>query len=234
MIPTPMYLEKGLAGTVQHDIFSKLLSNRIIMLFDQINDNTACVVISQLLFLESVDPEKEIRLYINSPGGSVKAGLAIYDTIRHIKCDVSTLCVGEASSMGAFLLAAGTKGKRYSLENSSIMIHQALGAVPYGQATDIKIQADIITATKTKLDRLLAKLTGKSEKQISKDTDREHGISKNFVLRHLGSTPSLITMRFLFTNIWRMITLWTLMVRTMWEKGQKTVFSEICNKIAFM
>ena len=174
MIPAPLYLEKGFSGTVQYDIFSKLLSDRIIMLFDQINDNTACVAISQLLFLESVDPEKEIRLYINSPGGSVKAGLAIYDTIRHIKCDVSTLCVGEASSMGAFLLAAGTKGKRYSLENSSIMIHQALGAVSYGQATDIKIQADIITATKTKLDRLLAKLTGKTEKQISKDTDRDY------------------------------------------------------------
>lgn len=174
MIPAPLYLEKGLSGTVQYDIFSKLLSDRIIMLFDKIDDNTACVVISQLLFLESVDSKKEIRIYINSPGGSVKAGLAIYDTIRHIKCDVSTLCVGEASSMGALLLAAGTKGKRYSLENSSIMIHQALGAVPFGQATDIKIQAELIALTKSKLDKVLAKLTGKTEAQISKDTDRDY------------------------------------------------------------
>lgn len=174
MIPAPLYLEKGLSGTVQYDIFSKLLSDRIIMLFDKIDDNTACVVISQLLFLESVDSKKEIRIYINSPGGSVKAGLAIYDTIRHIKCDVSTLCVGEASSMGALLLAAGTKGKRYSLENSSIMIHQALGAVPFGQATDIKIQAELIALTKSKLDKLLAKMTGKTEEQISKDTDRDY------------------------------------------------------------
>lgn len=174
MIPTPLYLEKGLSGTVQYDIFSKLLSDRIIMLFDVIDDNTACIVISQLLFLESIDSKKEIRVYINSPGGSVKAGLAIYDTIRHIKCDVSTFCVGEASSMGTLLLAAGTKGKRYSLENSSIMIHQALGAVPFGQATDIKIQAELIALTKSKLDKLLAKMTGKTEEQISKDTDRDY------------------------------------------------------------
>ena len=174
MIPTPLYFEKGLSGTVQYDIFSKLLSDRIIMLFDTIDDNVACVVISQLLFLESVDPKKEIRIYINSPGGSVKAGLAIYDTIRHIKCDVSTLCVGEASSMGAFLLAAGTKGKRYSLENSTVMIHQALGAIPYCQAADVKIQADLIASTKHTLDRLLAKMTGKTEEQIAKDTERDY------------------------------------------------------------
>ena len=174
MIPAPLYSEKGLSGVTQQDIFSKLLSNRIILLFDQIDSNTACVVIAQLLFLESVDPQKEIRIYINSPGGSVNAGLAIYDTIKHIKCDVSTWCLGEASSMGAFLLAAGTKGKRYSLENSTIMIHQALGSVPYGQAADVKIQADLLSSTKEKLDTLLAKLTGKTAEQISRDTDRNY------------------------------------------------------------
>ena len=170
----PMVVEQTGRGERSYDIFSRLLNDRIIFLSDEVNDATASLVVAQMLFLEAQDPTKDISFYINSPGGSVKAGLAIYDTIRHIKCDVSTLCVGEASSMGAFLLAAGTKGKRYSLENGSIMIHQALGAVPYGQATDIKIQADIITATKTKLDRLLAKLTGKSEEQISKDTDRDY------------------------------------------------------------
>ena len=173
MVPIPTYLEKGLSGVVPCDIFSKLLSNRIIMLFDTIDRNAALFVISQLLFLESVDPNKDITIYINSPGGSVNDGLAIYDTIKHIKCDVSTLCVGEASSMGAFLLAAGTKGKRFALENSSIMIHQALGAVPFGQATDIKIQAEQISLIKEKLDRMLAKMTGKTEEQISIDTDRD-------------------------------------------------------------
>ncbi len=174
MIPTPTYLEKGISGVISYDIFSRLLSDRIIMLFDNIDRNTACIVMSQLLFLESVDPKKDITLYINSPGGSINDGLAIYDTIKHIKCDVCTLCVGEASSMGAFLLAAGTKGKRYALENSSIMIHQALGAIPYGQATDIKIQADLISSKKATLDKLLAKMTGKTQEQISADTERDY------------------------------------------------------------
>lgn len=174
MIPAPLYSEIGLSGMSQQDVFSKLLSNRIILLFDQIDNNTACVVIAQLLFLESVDPEKEIRIYINSPGGSVNAGLAIYDTIKHIQCDVSTWCIGEASSMGAFLLAAGTKGKRYSLENSTIMIHQALGSVPYGQAADVQIQAQLIAATKDRLDTLLARSTGKTPQQIAADTDRDY------------------------------------------------------------
>ena len=174
MLPTPAYIEKGLSGAKQIDIFSQLLSDRIIMLFDKIDDDIAGIVIAQLLCLEAADSEKEIRLYINSPGGSVDAGLAIYDTIRHLKCDVSTLCIGSASSMGAFLLAAGTKGKRYSLENSTIMIHQALGAIPYGQATDIKIQADRIEFTKNKLNELLSKLTGKTKEQIAKDTERDN------------------------------------------------------------
>ncbi|MBQ1186165.1 MAG: ATP-dependent Clp protease proteolytic subunit [Clostridia bacterium] len=174
MLPTPAYLEKGLSGAKQIDIFSQLLSDRIIMLFDKIDDDIAGIVIAQLLCLEAADSEKEIRLYINSPGGSVDAGLAIYDTIRHLKCDVSTLCIGSASSMGAFLLAAGTKGKRYSLENSTIMIHQALGAIPYGQATDIKIQAERIEFTKNKLNTLLSKLTGKTKEQIANDTERDN------------------------------------------------------------
>lgn len=174
MIPTPIFYENTTAGTKQWDVFSKLLSNRIIMLFDQIDDHTACTVISQLLFLEAMDPEKDIRIYINSPGGSVKAGLAIYDTMKHIKCDVATYCVGEASSMGAFLLAAGTRGKRYSLENSSIMIHQPMSAISYGQTKDIMIHAQLIAETKTRLDRIFASLTGKTEKQISEDTDRDY------------------------------------------------------------
>lgn len=174
MIPAPVYVEHGISGTVQHDIFSRLLSDRIIMLFDQIDRNAACLVISQLLFLEAADPEKEIRLYINSPGGSVKDGLAIYDTMRHIRCDISTLCVGEASSMAALLLAAGTKGKRYSTENSTIMIHQPLGAIPYGPAADVKIQANMLDATKQTLNRLLAHLTGMSEKKLARDTERDH------------------------------------------------------------
>ncbi len=174
MIPTPIFYENTIAGTKQWDVFSKLLSNRIIMLFDQIDDHTACTVISQLLFLEAMDPEKDIRIYINSPGGSVKAGLAIYDTMKHIKCDVATYCVGEASSMGALLLAAGTRGKRYSLENSSIMIHQPMSAISYGQTKDIMIHAQLIAETKTRLDRILASLTGKTEKQISEDTDRDY------------------------------------------------------------
>lgn len=173
MIPTPLFTEKTLGGVAQHDIFSKLFSNRIILLFDKIDDNTACVVISQLLFLEAMDSKKDIYLYINSPGGSVKAGLAIYDVIRHLKCDVSTLCIGEASSMGAFLLAAGKKGKRYSLENSTIMIHQTLGAIPYSQATDIKIHADRIEFIKNKINFLFAKTTGQTVGRITEDTERD-------------------------------------------------------------
>ena len=144
------------------------------MLFDKIDHNTAYIVISQLLFLESVDSAKDIRLYINSPGGDVTAGLAIYDTIKHIKCDVSTFCIGEASSMGAFLLAAGTKGKRYSLKNSSIMIHQALGSIPYAQATDIMIQADRIFETKDKLNQLFAEMTGNTKEKVAIDTERDY------------------------------------------------------------
>lgn len=174
MLSSPLFIQEGISGISQYDIPSKLLSERIIMLFDKIDHNTAYIVISQLLFLESVDSEKDIRLYINSPGGDVTAGLAIYDTIKHIKCDVSTFCIGEASSMGAFLLAAGTKGKRYSLKNSSIMIHQALGSIPYAQATDIMIQADRIFETKDKLNQLFAEMTGNTKEKVAKDTERDY------------------------------------------------------------
>lgn len=173
MIPTPSYTEESLMGTTQRDIFSKILSDRNIMLFDQIDDNVACVVISQLLFLEAADSDKDIRILINSPGGMVSSGLAIYDTIKHLKCDVSTVCIGRAASMGAFLLSAGTKGKRYSMENSSIMIHQALGGIQFGQATDVQIQAENLIFTKRQLNRLLAKTTGRSVEEIERDTERD-------------------------------------------------------------
>ena len=160
-------------GTTQRDIFSKLLSDRNIMLFDKIDDNVACVVISQLMFLEAAEPDKAISIWINSPGGMVSSGLAIYDTIRHLKCDVSTVCIGRAASMGAFLLSAGTKGRRYAMENSSIMIHQALGGIQFGQATDVQIQAENLIFTKRQLNRLLAKTTGRSVEEIERDTERD-------------------------------------------------------------
>lgn len=173
MIPIPAFTEESLTGGVQRDIFSKVLSDRNILLFDKIDDNAACVVIAQLLFLEAVDPDKDITLFINSPGGVVSSGLAIYDVMRHIRCDVSTVCIGRAASMGAFLLSAGAKGKRYAMENGSIMIHQALGGIQFGQATDVQIQAENLIFTKKQLDRLLAKTTGRSVEEIERDTERD-------------------------------------------------------------
>lgn len=173
VIPTPLFTEESLTGTMQRDVFSKILSDRKIMLFDQIDDHAACVVVAQLMFLESVDPGRDITLYINSSGGVVSSGLAIYDAMRHLRCDVSTICIGKAASMGAFLLSAGTKGKRYSMENSSIMIHQALGGAPFGQATDVQIQAEHLIFTKKTLDRLLAGTTGRSVEEIARDTERD-------------------------------------------------------------
>lgn len=173
MIPIPAFTEESLTGTTQADIFSKVLSDRNIMLFDRIDDNAACVVIAQLLFLEAADSERDITLFINSPGGVVSSGLAIYDVMRHLKCDVSTVCIGRAASMGAFLLSAGARGKRYSMENSSIMIHQALGGVQFGQATDVQIQAENLISTKKQLDRLLARTTGRSVEEIERDTERD-------------------------------------------------------------
>lgn len=169
----PMVVEQTGKGERSYDIFSRLLNDRIIFLSDEVNDTTASLVVAQLLFLEAQDPDKDINFYINSPGGSVTAGMAIYDTMNYIKCDVSTICIGMAASMGAFLLAAGTKGKRIALPNSEIMIHQPLGGAR-GQATDIKIQADLILRTRDNLNRILAENTGKSIEEIARDTERDN------------------------------------------------------------
>ena len=160
-------------GERSYDIFSRLLSDRIIVLSDEVNDATASLVVAQMLFLEGQDPDKDISLYINSPGGSVTAGFAIYDTMQYIKCDVSTICMGMAASMGAFLLSSGAKGKRIALPNSTIMIHQPLGGAQ-GQATEIKIVADQILKTREKLNQILAENTGKPIEQIAIDTERDN------------------------------------------------------------
>ncbi len=173
MITTPSFFEKDGGTERGYDLFSRLLKDRIILLFNEVNDDLACSIIAQLLYLEAQDPTKDICIYINSPGGSVSAGLGIYDTIKHLKCDVSTVCVGMAASMGAFLLAAGTKGKRYALENSQIMIHQVLGGAS-GQASDIAIEAKHMLNIKGRLNRLLAKSTGKDAATVEADTERNN------------------------------------------------------------
>ncbi len=169
----PMVIEQTGHSERSYDIYSRLLNDRIIFLADEVNDVTASLVVAQLLYLEAQDPDKDINFYINSPGGSISAGMAIYDTMNYIKCDVSTICVGMAASMGAFLLSAGAKGKRFALPNSEIMIHQPLGGMK-GQASDIKIHADHILRIKDKLNRILAEVTGKSLEEISRDTDRDN------------------------------------------------------------
>ena len=169
----PYVVEQTSRGERSYDIFSRLLNDRIIMLSEEVNDTTASLVVAQLLFLEAQDPDKDIQFYINSPGGSVTAGMAIYDTMQYIKCDVSTICVGMAASMGAFLLAAGAKGKRIALPNAEIMIHQPSGG-SRGQASDIKIQAEQILRIRDNLNRILAENTGKSVEQIALDTERDH------------------------------------------------------------
>lgn len=176
MALVPMVIDQTNHGERSYDIFSRLLNDRIIVLGEEVNEATAGLVVAQLLYLEAVDPEKDIQLYINSPGGSVTAGMAIYDTMQYIKCDVSTICIGMAASMGAFLLAAGAKGKRYSLPNSEIMIHQPLGGFQ-GQASDIKIHAEMILKTKEKLNKILAEKTGQSYEKIVADTDRDNFLS---------------------------------------------------------
>ena len=173
MALVPTVIEQTGRGERAYDIYSRLLNDRIIFLADEVNDVTASLVVAQLLFLEAQDPDKDISLYINSPGGSVSAGLAIYDTMNFIKCDVSTTCIGMAASMGAFLLSAGTKGKRYALPNSEIMIHQPLGGMQ-GQASDIKIHADHILRTRDRLNKILAENTGKPLAQIELDTERDN------------------------------------------------------------
>ncbi|MGN1034558.1 MAG: ATP-dependent Clp endopeptidase proteolytic subunit ClpP [Oscillospiraceae bacterium] len=172
----PMVVEQTNRGERSYDIYSRLLNDRIIVLCDEINDAVASLVVAQLIYLEGQDPEKDIHLYINSPGGSVTAGMAIYDTMQYIKSDVSTICLGMAASMGAFLLAAGTHGKRLALPNSEIMIHQPLGGAQ-GQASDIKIQADRILRTRSTINRILAENTGKDLAVIEKDTERDNFMS---------------------------------------------------------
>ena len=172
----PYVVEQASRGERNYDIYSRLLKDRIIFLGEEVNETTASLVIAQLLFLESEDPSKDIQLYINSPGGMVTAGLAIYDTMQYIKCDVSTICLGMAASMGAFLLAGGTKGKRFALPNSEIMIHQPSGGAK-GQATEIEIAAENILKTKKKLNEILAANTGKSVEQVTLDTERDHYLS---------------------------------------------------------
>ena len=172
----PYVIENTGKGERSYDIYSRLLEDRIIFLTGEIDDAVADAVVAQLILLESRDPEKDICLYINSPGGSVTAGLAIYDTMNYIKCDVSTICIGLAASMGAFLLSSGTKGKRYALPNSEIMIHQPLGGAQ-GQASDIKIQADHIVKTKHRLNTILAKNCDRPYEEVEKDTDRDNYLS---------------------------------------------------------
>lgn len=176
MALVPMVVEQTCRGERSYDIYSRLLNDRIIFLADEVNDVTASLVVAQMLYLEVEDPDKDIALYINSPGGSVTAGMAIYDTMNYIKCDVSTICIGMAASMGAFLLSSGAKGKRFALPNSEIMIHQPLGGMQ-GQATDIKIHADHILRTRDTLNSILAKNTGKPIDVIAKDTDRDNFMS---------------------------------------------------------
>ena len=178
----PYVVEQSAHGERSYDIFSRLLNDRIIVLSEDVNDTSASLVVAQLLYLEGQDPDKDISLYINSPGGSISAGMAIHDTIQYIKCDVSTICMGMAASMGAFLLASGTKGKRFALPNAEIMIHQPLiaggqGGGLSGQATDIKIHADHIIRTRAKMNRLLSEYTGQPLEKVEQDTERDNYMS---------------------------------------------------------
>ena len=179
----PYVVEQTNRGERSYDIYSRLLNDRIIVLSDEVNDATASVIVAQLLYLEGQDPEKDISFYINSPGGSVSAGLAIYDTMQYIKCDVSTICMGMAASMGAFLLSSGTKGKRYILPNAEVMIHQPSGGAQ-GQATEILIAADHIQRTKQRLNKILAENTGKPVEQVAVDTERDNWLTAEDALNY--------------------------------------------------
>lgn len=189
----PYVIEQSSRGERSYDIYSRLLKDRIIFLGEEVNEVTASLVVAQLLFLEAEDPEKDIQLYINSPGGSVTAGMAIYDTMQYIKCDVSTICIGMAASMGAFLLAGGAKGKRMALPNAEIMIHQPLGGAQ-GQATEIEIAAKHILQTKEKLNKILAENTGKALDIIAADTDRDNWMTADEA-REYGLIDNVITKR---------------------------------------
>ena len=189
----PYVVEQTSRGERSYDIFSRLLNDRIIILSEEVNDTTASLIVAQLLYLEAQDPDKDIQFYINSPGGSVTSGLAIYDTMQYIKPDVSTICVGMAASMGAFLLAAGAKGKRFALPNSEIMIHQPLGGMQ-GQATDLKIHADRIIRIRQNLNKMLADATGKPLEVIERDTERDNFMSADEACAY-GIVDKVITKR---------------------------------------
>ena len=195
----PYVVEQSAHGERSYDIFSRLLNDRIIVLSEDVNDTSASLVVAQLLYLEGQDPDKDISLYINSPGGSISAGMAIHDTIQYIKCDVSTICMGMAASMGAFLLASGTKGKRFALPNAEIMIHQPLiaggqGGGLSGQATDIKIHADHIIRTRAKMNRLLSECTGQPLEKVEQDTERDNFLSAQEA-KEYGLIDEVITHR---------------------------------------
>ena len=191
MATIPYVIEQNSRGERSYDIYSRLLKDRIVFLGEEVNEVTASLTVAQLLFLESEDPSKDIHLYINSPGGSVTAGMAIYDTMQYIKCDVSTICIGMAASMGAFLLAGGQKGKRFALPNSEIMIHQPLGGAK-GQATEIEIAAKNILKTREKRNRMLAENTGKPYEQVCRDTERDHWLDAKEALDY-GLIDEIIT-----------------------------------------
>ena len=195
----PYVVEQSAHGERSYDIFTRLLNDRIIVLSEDVNDTSASLVVAQLLYLEGQDPDKDISLYINSPGGSISAGMAIHDTIQYIKCDVSTICMGMAASMGAFLLASGTKGKRFALPNAEIMIHQPLiaggqGGGLSGQATDIKIHADHIIRTRAKMNRLLSEYTGQPLEKVELDTERDNFLSAQEA-KEYGLIDEVITHR---------------------------------------
>ena len=192
----PYVVEQTARGERSYDIFSRLLNDRIVMLSEEVNNTTASLIVAQLLYLEGQDPDKDISLYINSPGGSITAGMAIYDTMNYIKCDVSTICIGMAASMGAFLLAAGAEGKRMALPNSEIMIHQPLisGGGLQGQTTDIKIHTDHLVRTREKMNTILAQRTGKTVEQIAQDTERDNYLSAQEAMEY-GLIDSVITSR---------------------------------------
>lgn len=183
MALVPYVIEQTNRGERSYDIFSRLLDDRIIVLSDEVNDATASIIVAQLLYLEGQDPEKDISFYINSPGGSISSGFAIYDTMRYIKCDVSTICMGMAASMGAFLLSSGTKGKRYVLPNAEVMIHQPLGGAQ-GQATEILIAADHIKKSRQRINSILAENTGRTIEEIARDTDRDNWLSAEEALNY--------------------------------------------------
>lgn len=191
MATIPYVIEQNSRGERSYDIYSRLLKDRIIFLGEEVNETTASLVVAQLLFLESEDPGKDIHLYINSPGGMVTAGMAIYDTMQYIKCDVSTICIGMAASMGAFLLAGGAKGKRFALPNAEVMIHQPSGGAK-GQATEIQIAAENILKTKKKLNQMLADNTGKPYEVVAEDTERDHWMSAQEALDY-GLIDGIIT-----------------------------------------